>query len=116
MTHNERIEEFLRGHPGWRRTGLRREIAAFVEEPLRPLGFIPDAFQVQPGRVDLLEVEGHSYIAKRKLQRLLDFWSELDCRGWFLTMTVIDAFTGAVSHLDDRDFERLWSDSFYAVA
>lgn len=116
MTHNERIEEFLRAHPGWKRTGLRHDINALVDVPFQPLGFIPDAFQVQPKRVDLLEVEGHSYIAKRKLKHLVEFWSELDYRGWFLTMTVIDAFTGAVSQLADRDFERLWSDTFYAVA
>ena len=119
MTHEERIVEFLQTNPDWRRVGLRREINKVLQEDEEPLGFlsfVPDAFRVRSRQVDLLEVEGHSYIDQHKLRRLLDFWLDMDSRSWFVTLTVISSFTGATSYLTDKDFERLFWDAAYAVA
>ncbi len=119
MTHDEHINNFLRAHPAWQRVGLRKAVNTILErddvQPLPLLRFVPDAFCVQPNLVELLEVEKHSHIGHDKLQKLVDFWSEMDARSWSVRLITIQSFTGAVSYVEDLDFQRLFWDIAYAL-
>ena len=114
--HENVILAFLRENPSWQRKGLRNAVNKLLkaedEELIHAsLQIVPDAFVIEPNKtVRLLEVDGYSFSTPIKLQRLLNFWYELDCRSWSLEMTTIHLFTNAKSVITDDQFAGMWFD------
>jgi hypothetical protein len=119
--HNKAVANFLASHPTWHRVGLRKKLnAVFAKEEvweLPPLGFVPDAFEINESHraVRLLEVDGHSYTNSDKMFLIASFWYEMDSRSWSIELRTIDLFTGASSILSDSKLARHWFDR-YVVA
>jgi hypothetical protein len=120
MKHEDKIQEFLRGHLLWERYNLRKKLNVMFDKeetlgvPL--LGFIPDAFQIDAPNctVRLLEVDGHSYTDNDKMFLIAEFWYEMDVRSWFVELHTVHLFTNATSILTDSDLAKHWF-SQYAV-
>ena len=111
--HDAVIRAFMSEHPTWQRTGLRRQLNQALgkdAEKIAMLGFIPDAFEIDPPYVRLLEVAGHSYIDNTKTQLITGFWAELDDRSWSCELYLINLFVGTQNVLTDRDLMRLYLD------
>jgi hypothetical protein len=121
--HEQIIVAFISVRSAWKRYELRKNIGeAFKsieiqegtfeddwENPIKHLGYIPDAFNVdtQNRVVHLLEVDGTSATNKRKLMRMTQLWCALDYHSWSMDLTSISVHTGAISFMNDDDFAKL---------
>ena len=98
---------------GWALGNFRKNLNAAIsaknegEVLIGLLGFIPDAYIIEGDTVSLLEVEGLSVIKKEKLRRVVNLWWELDGRNWFMSLTIHNMFTNAVSYVTDDMFIRV---------
>jgi len=111
--HELVIQDFLAKNPGWRKNGLRKEINAVMGyDVVGPLGFIPDAFQIDVDAqyVRLLEVDGESHTLPEKLARMCDLWFCLDSLSWSMELITINLFTGSKAITSDLQFTKLWHD------
>ena len=109
--HQKIIDSYVA--EGWAVGNFRKKLNAAIsakdedEALIGPLGFIPDAFIIDGDTVSLLEVEGLSIIKKGKLRRVVNLWWELDGRNLFMTLTIHNMFTNAVSYVTDDMFIRV---------
>ena len=123
--HEQIIVNFMRENPTWKRYKLRFELNKifrqlsqeeygedFSEEgweriPL--LYYIPDGFEIDIANrtLNLLEVDDTSALSKQKARNLVNFWWALDDRNWFITLKSIAAHSGAISYMNDYDFQTL---------
>jgi hypothetical protein len=111
--HEAAIQEFLRANPKWQRYELRKKLnKIFRDEPVHPLGFIPDAFHInrKANAVSLLEVDGSSRLDTRKLRLICELWYVLDSLGWFCTLTTIHLPAKTKSFLYDSQLSMHWHD------
>lgn len=113
--HEAAIQEFLLGNPEWERHGLRKKlnkIFRFMDSPIHPLGFVPDAFFIDrnASTVNLLEVDGSSRLDTRKLRLICELWYVLDSLGWFCTLTTIHLPAKTKSFLYDSQLSMHWHD------
>jgi hypothetical protein len=129
--HENALAALMAEEPRWKKSGLRRAVNEAIRkrnisdgyeetdgedwEPSfsRHLGFIPDAFRVDPAArtVALLEVEDTSVINKDKLNRIVDFWYGLDCESWFCEVHIYNVFLSKMTILTDADLTGFYLDS-----
>jgi len=108
--HEKIIDSYVAN--GWTVGNFRKKLNVAItakdedEVLIGRLGFIPDAFMIEGNTVSLLEVEGLSVIKKEKLRRVVNLWWQLDGRNWFMTLTIHNMFSNAVSYVTDDMFIR----------
>ena len=113
--HKLAIHRFVVSNPSWHISRLKKRLNDVLDDPMPALGFVPDAFELDTANktVRLVEVDGSSYVNAKKLQTICEFWFELDCRGWFCELHILQLFTKKVSVLTDDDLSEHWYENLY---